>query len=135
MGRYDELSAIHAEDGDLDLSNLLNAKLMSPRAARRPRLGGREGSLDGAPLRTELRKLDCLASLGFVWAPICLAGYPSNHQIAARVPMATIAPSRKLVTLTNVFTVGRANQRQLMRQSCDPIFVARDTIQEGFGVS
>jgi hypothetical protein len=49
--------------------------------------------------------------------------------------MATIAPSRKLVTLTNVFTVQRANQRQLMRQPCDPIFVARDAIQEGFGVS
>jgi hypothetical protein len=45
------------------------------------------------------------------------------------------SPSRKLVTLINVFTVGRPNQQQLMRQSCYPIFVARDAIQEGFGVS
>jgi len=29
--------------------------------------------------------------------------------------MAAIAPSRKLVTPTNVFTVGRANQQQLTR--------------------
>ena len=47
------------------------------------------------------------------WASV-EKGYPCCNNAAASPPMTTISPSRKLVTLINVFTVEPANQRQLL---------------------
>jgi len=47
------------------------------------------------------------------WASV-EKGYPFCNSAAASPPMTTISPSRKLVTLINVFTVEPANQRQLL---------------------
>jgi quinol monooxygenase YgiN len=51
--------------------------------------------------------------------PVARAGvdrksYPCSNHMAASLRMTTISPSRKLVTLINVFTVEPANQRQLL---------------------
>lgn len=50
---------------------------------------------------------DCLG-------PVVDRGYPRGNHTGVSLRMTTISPSRKLVTLINVFTVEPVNQRQLI---------------------